>query len=469
MRFPRAVRWAGVVLLLLAAGVAVAVVYTKNNREVTTSSDEAYQAWRQGLENERRFYFKEARVDFARALQLDPQFAMAMIGLARNSEKPQQIALTRRASRERNRLSEHERLHVDMQQAMLDMDQKRYVETARKIHEKYPNDIRAAMVLARQQIDTGKMDDAFQIFGELLAVEPNNADAYNQIGYYYGYRGDYDRAIENLKKYQFMAPDQANPYDSLGEIQAYSGRYDEAIANCRKALALKSDFFESFNHMGVAYEGKGEPAAAIENYVRASQESAMYDGGRIESLMRAFRVAVSADDAALARQLMSKMGAMPHDKSFDEQYEIGKAFTAAMIAGAEGRLDEAEKGLLAVRPKWEAVASKQLKGTTRKPYWATWNFSLARIRMKAGKVEEAIPLLEEMANPPNRWADFESRRWVYEGRAMLAEVLARKGDLDRADKLLAENHKWNPSWAPSRTAELAVAQMHREKVQAASR
>ena len=97
-----------------------------------------------------------------------------------------------------------------------------------------------------------------QIFGELLARDPNNADAYNQIGYYYGYRGDYDKAIENLKKYQFMAPDQANPYDSLGEIQAFSGHYDEAIENLNKALALKPDFFESYDHLGVAYEGKGD-------------------------------------------------------------------------------------------------------------------------------------------------------------------------------------------------------------------
>ncbi len=468
MRLARAGKLAAVVLLLLAAGVAVAVVYTRNNREVTTSSEEAYQAWRQGLENERRFYFKEARVDFARALQIDPQFAMAMVGLARNSEKQQQISLTRRASRERARLTEHERLHVDMQQAMIDMDHKRYVETAKKIHAKYPSDIRAAMVLARDQIDTGNMDHAFQIFGELLAVEPNNADAYNQIGYYYGYRGDYDRAIENLKKYQFMAPDQANPYDSLGEIQAYSGRYDEAIANCRKALALKPDFYESFNHLGVAYEGKGDAAAAVENYVRASQEAA-YDPGRVEPLMRAFRVAILEGNVPLARQVLQKVAAIAHDKSFDEQFEIGRAFTTAILAGEEGRLEEAERGLVAVRPKWEAFASRQLKGSTRKPYWPTWNFMLARVRLKAGKVDEALPLLQEMTNPPNRWADFDSRRWVYEGRALLAEVLARRGDLDGADKLLAENHKWNPSWAPSRTSELTVAQMHREKVQAATR
>ena len=59
-----------------------------------------------------------------------------------------------------------------------------------------------------------------------------------------------------------MAPDQANPYDSLGEIRRTPGRYDEAIENLNKALALKPDFVESYGHLGVAYEGKGDVAAA---------------------------------------------------------------------------------------------------------------------------------------------------------------------------------------------------------------
>ena len=466
MTVPRAGKVAAVVLLLIAAAGAAAV-YSRGNRDITTSSPEAYQAWRDGLENERRFYFKEARVGFARALQLDPQFAMAMIGLARNSDREQRIALTRRAARERGRLTEHERLHVDLMEASIDQKMDRYLETARKIHQKFPNDIRAAMILSRHELDAGRFDRALQIIGDVLAVEPNNADAYNQIGYFYGYRGDYEKAIENIKKYQFMAPDQANPWDSLGEIQAYSGHYDEAIENLRKALALKPDFFESYNHLGVAYEGKGDVARAVENYMRASQEA--INDRRVDPLLRAFRTAVVGGDLALARQVAQQLAALPHDKSLDKHFEVGKAFFQAVFACEEGRVAEAERALLELRPRWEALSKKETEGTKYKPYWATWNQFLARVELKLGKTQEAIPLLEEMANPPNRWVDFESRRSVYEGRAALAELVGRKGDLDRADRLLAENHKWNPSWAPSRPAELAVAQMHRERVQAATR
>jgi tetratricopeptide (TPR) repeat protein len=162
MRVPRAVQVVAVVLLLVAAA-GLAAVYTRNNREVTTSSEQAYRAWKEAIENERRFYFKEARLGFAKALELDPQFAMAMIGLARNSEREQQISLTRRAARERDRLTPHERLHVDLMQADIDRDRAKFLQIAKQIHAEYPDDIRAAGVLAGDELIKGNFDHALRI------------------------------------------------------------------------------------------------------------------------------------------------------------------------------------------------------------------------------------------------------------------------------------------------------------------
>ena len=467
MRIGRAWKAAAIVLLA-AAAAGVAAVYTRSNREVTTSSEEAYQAWKEAVQNERRFYFKEARLGFARALELDPQFAMAMIGLARNSDRDQGIALARRATRERDRLNEHERLHIDLVQADLDHDQNRFFAIAEKIHAKWPDDLRAAQYLANRAMRDGHADQALKIFGDMLAVDPNCADSYNQIGYYYGYRGDYEKAIENLKRYQFMAPDQANPYDSLGEIMAYSGHYDEALENLNKALALKPDFFESYGHLAVAYEGKGDYAHAIESYRRASKES-IQQAGAAGYLARAFRTAVYSGDNEAARQIFGLMKALPHDTSLDAQWAMTTEAGRAGLLWLDGHAGEAEAALRALKPKWDAEVAKETKGLDYKPYWPAFNALLARTLVAQGKTDDAIAVYEQMVNPPNPWTDFEGRRFVYEGRANLAELLARKGDLDRADKLLAENHKWNPSWAPSRTAELVVAQAHRERVQAASK
>jgi hypothetical protein len=104
-----------------------------------------------------------------------------------------------------------------------------------------------------------------------------------------------------------------------------------------------------------------------------------------------------------------------------------------------------------------------------KPHFPQWNFLLALALEKQGRADEALKLYELNANPPNPFYDFNDRRWIMEARAKAAEILARKGDLDRAEKLIAENRKWNPSWGPCRPAETAVAELRRAKVLAASR
>ena len=86
-----------------------------------------------------------------------------------------------------------------------------------------------------------------------------------------------------------------------------------------------------------------------------------------------------------------------------------------------------------------------------------------------GKVDDALKFYEISANPPNNYLNFDQRRWIMEGRAKVAVLVARKGDLDRAEKLIAENRKWNPSWAPCRGAEATVAELRRTKVLAAAK
>ena len=104
-----------------------------------------------------------------------------------------------------------------------------------------------------------------------------------------------------------------------------------------------------------------------------------------------------------------------------------------------------------------------------KPHFPQWNFLMGAALESQGKVDEALKLYELNANPPNAFIDFETRRWIMEGRAKVAAIVARKGDLDRAEKLIAENRKWNPSWAPCREAGATVAELRRTKVLAAAK
>ena len=454
---------AGVVLLLAAGGAAA--LYLTSKRDVTTSSSAAYEAYKEGVANEMRFYAKEARVAYARALEIDPNFAMAMLGMARlATDEEQRQAFLRRAAREESRLTERERLSVEMQLTFSTQSYEKGLQIARQLHAKYPDDIRAATVLAHEELRKGKTDAGIRIFEELLAVNPNNADAYNQIGYFYGYRGDYDKAMEYLKKYQFIAVDNANPFDSLGEVQAYSGHYNEALENLNRALAIKPDFVESRGHLGVAYEGMGEWAKAIAEYEKGATQSDSVDMKR-GLLMSAFRVSYVSHDSDTARRLAAEVHELPKTKY--TQFELIKLDAAMLLI--DHKPVEAEKRIEALKPEIEKLLPGEKVPDGWKPHFPEYNLIMAVAKEQEGQPDEALAYWQKNANPPNPFNKFEDRRWIYEARAHVALALARKGDLDAAEKLIAENRKWNPSWAPVRELETAVAEMRREKVLAATK
>ena len=259
----RWILWVSGGVLLLGAGVAAAL-FMANRRDVTTTSEAAYQAYREAIANENRFYIKEARVGFARALELDPNFAMAMLGLSRQAKDEDQAkALIKRAAREEGRLTERERLHVEIQLAYAEKRPEDAIVVARQLHEKYPDDVRAAILLAHDEQSKGNSDQAIRVFEEVLAVDPNNADAYNQIGYHYGYRGEYDKAMDSLKKYQFIASDTANPFDSLGGGSSVLGPLQRGHRESQSCPRDQGGLLSRVLAPGRGLRGKGEYAKAV--------------------------------------------------------------------------------------------------------------------------------------------------------------------------------------------------------------
>jgi tetratricopeptide (TPR) repeat protein len=452
-------------VLLLGAGVSAAL-FMSHRRDVTTSSEEAYQAYKDAVANENRFYFKEARLSFAKAVELDPSFAMALLGLARQSkDDDQRLALLRRAAKEKDRLTERERLHVEMQLAFNEKRRDDGLKIASEIHQKYPTDTRSAQVLASQEFALGNTDRGIKIFEELLSVDPNNAEAYNQMGYFYGYRGDYEKAVEAFKRYQFIAADTANPFDSLGEVQAYSGHYPEALENLNRALAIKPDFVESIAHIAVAYEGMGDYRKAIAQYEKAA-ETTDNTNARRGYLGRAVRAAYYLGDRAEMLRLATQAKSIKPEGSYAD---YAAANTEAAMALIEGRPAEARRILTDLEPKLQAKIAKENLPPGYKVYFPDINLVMALAYESEGKSEEALEWWKKNAFPPRQFEGFEERRSIYEARAKVAVALARKGDLDGAEKLIAENRKWNASWAPTREEESTVAELRREKVLAAAK
>jgi serine/threonine protein kinase/tetratricopeptide (TPR) repeat protein len=449
-----------------ALGTVLTATDAKELAKKPTDNLAAYDAYLKGTEAKNNFYYPEAKEAFERALALDPNFAMAMLGLAAVSEWDQAVALVNRATAQRDRLTDRERYAVDILKAVVDGKPDAKLRIAKELHQKYPADDIGTSTLYADALDRGDRDEAIRICQEALAVDPNNADFYNRIGYEYAYGGDYEKAVTYLSKYESLKSDSANPYDSFGEVQANFGRYDEAIRNLTRALAIKPDFEPAYRHLAVAYEGMGEYDKAIQSYEKAADLAVLEDmkGG---ALVDGIWAAEFGGRTEAARALNERFGKL-HLSTTNTFTMFIPELVAAEEAYLDRRYGEAVSKLKALKPRLDAwfegekkAGSPEVSGS--KPHFPRVNWMLAMALEKQGKTDEALAVWEANANPPNPFRGFEDRRFIMEARAKVAAIVARKGDLDRAEKLIAENHRWNPSWAPNRPSELVVEHLAGKK------
>jgi tetratricopeptide (TPR) repeat protein len=94
--------------------------------------------------------------------------------------------------------------------------------------------------------------------GRLIMLKPDNANAYNYLGYLLVERGEnMDMAIEYIQKALSLEPDNGAFRDSLGWAYFKMGRLDEAIIELEKSAELVPNDSEVHEHLGEAYLKKG--------------------------------------------------------------------------------------------------------------------------------------------------------------------------------------------------------------------
>ena len=160
-----------------------------------------------------------------------------------------------------------------------------------------------ALATATEHHQAGRLQAAEQIYRQILAVEPNHAEALHHLGLIAHHRGRYAMAAEYIgraialtsnvaafhkdlggvfralgrmpeavaacRRVVELTPDEAEAYNNLSVALCDEGKLDEAIACGRRALELRPDCAEAHNHLGVALGRQEKLADAVASYRRA--------------------------------------------------------------------------------------------------------------------------------------------------------------------------------------------------------
>ncbi|MCK4758393.1 MAG: tetratricopeptide repeat protein, partial [Candidatus Aminicenantes bacterium] len=226
--------------------------------DMTTSSMEAYNYFLQGREEFEKFYYDDSRKTLEKAVELDPDFAVAYLYLARalgslgmsrerNSAYEKAKTLSQRAS-------EKERLYIEAMFAnSVENDPEKYMRILKQMAEKYPKEKRVHYHLASYYDIEEVFDKAIEEYTRALELDPNYGYALNSFAYMYSDMGEYEKAIEYFKRYAAVLPGDANPVDSMAELYFRMGKLDEAIAKYKEVLEIKPDFFQPNWRIGYIY------------------------------------------------------------------------------------------------------------------------------------------------------------------------------------------------------------------------
>ncbi|MDJ1175316.1 tetratricopeptide repeat protein [Roseofilum capinflatum] len=179
----------------------------------------------------------EAVQSYRRALQLDPEYALAHynLGLALydQGKLPEAVQSYRRA------------LQLDPEYAAAH------------------NNLGLALS------DQGKLPEAVQSYRRALQLDPEYAAAHNNLGLALSDQGKLPEAVQSYRRALQLDPEYALAHYNLGLALYDQGKLPEAVQSYRRALELDPEDAGAHNNLGIALRQQDKPTEAIEAYYQA--------------------------------------------------------------------------------------------------------------------------------------------------------------------------------------------------------
>ena len=115
-----------------------------------------------------------------------------------------------------------------------------------------------AHLLARVYIDDQRWDDAIVELERVLDGEPENYDAYYDLGHVLFELGDYEGAISNFENVLDYRHDSELLFYSLAQAYEANNELDKAISNYLKSIAVNDKFTIAYKKVGVLFMARND-------------------------------------------------------------------------------------------------------------------------------------------------------------------------------------------------------------------
>jgi len=248
-------------------------------------SSEAYQLylkgrffWNKGTEED----YRAAKKCFDRALEIDPNYALALSGLANyfwaTDELSPQVAMPRAKDYALKALAIDDTLseaHTTLANVKFNADwdwQGAEKEFERAI-ELNPSDAEGHRSYSVFLSAMGRAEEALAEVQTAQRQDPLSLITSSDVGWAFYYARRYDAAIQRCRETLELDPNYVGAHDCLGSAYLAKGDYGKAIEECQRATTGSGNDFSRAAGLGRAYALAGQPAKAREVLGRLRSES----------------------------------------------------------------------------------------------------------------------------------------------------------------------------------------------------
>ena len=438
------------------------------NLSITTKSAPARQLFVDGLVKLQNLDVPEAMQDLHKAIQLDPDFALANIMISFESVDPsvdpaEKVAARERANAAKSKVSRGEQLVIDWLSNSSEGRIVPAIQAMNEVLEQFPNDKFLAWLGAVWVENQQQISRAIPMFERVVRLNPDFAPPLNELAYCYARTRNFEKAFATMQRYITLLPNESNPQDTYAEILRMAGKFDDALVHYRASLKIDPNFV--YSQLGIAdtYALKGDEARARTEYAlaipHASSKTEAANWG-LQSAITYIREEdfAGADKAflAVARQAHENDLAVPEAEAYRimSAYQINGITAMELLKKAEGVLQEKhtlpklaqqqelavvlrERAARAVREGKNDVAAATLKrlqelaeSTHDQVVQIAYEGAAGAVLAGQGKYEEALAHLSEDNRNP-------------QSLLLMVRAYQSMGQMAQADELSTLLDNWN--------------------------
>jgi len=228
--------------------------------EVTTSSMEAYKHYLVGV----KLFWEDKEAEGVKSLEMavaiDPSFASAyrylgwtyyFLGNAKAGEEAYE-----KAKALSSKATEKERLLIE---AYTESNSDKKFNKYQEIIQKYPKEKEAYFQIGNQYNLVKKMpDEAIPFFNKTIELDPSFGYAYFNLSGIYAEKGNYQKAMECLKRYEAIKPNAPSLLLNIAWLYWRMGQQEEALEKDKEILRIDPGNLFALEDLAINYAYREE-------------------------------------------------------------------------------------------------------------------------------------------------------------------------------------------------------------------